>query len=91
MVIDEERKYILTNYEQVKRGVKATDTDHATEFIDLDLKVVTEKPVRRATGTLSIKNHRRNSGFKLLKLLNFQTVLKTICLYLNRLKTGERF
>ena len=47
MVIDEERKYILTNYEQVKRGVKATDTDHATEFIDLDLKVVTEKPVRR--------------------------------------------
>ena len=36
----------LTNYEQVKRGVKATDTDRATEFIDLDLKVVTEKPVR---------------------------------------------
>ena len=38
MVVDEEKKFILTNYEQVRKGGKAADTDHATEFIDLDLK-----------------------------------------------------
>ena len=47
MVVDEEKKYILTNYEQVRKGGKAADTDHATEFIDLDLRVITELPVRR--------------------------------------------
>ena len=31
MVIDEDKKHILTNYENVKKGGKANDTDHATE------------------------------------------------------------
>ena len=44
MVIDENGKYILTNYEQVKYGGKASSSDHATQYLDLDLKVVTEKP-----------------------------------------------
>ena len=43
MVVDEAKKYVLTNYEQVQRGGKAADSDHATEFMDLDLKVKTEK------------------------------------------------
>ena len=30
MVIDESRKYILTNYEQVRKGGKACDSDHST-------------------------------------------------------------
>ena len=47
MVIDEQKKHILTNYEQVKKGGKAADTDHATEYIDFDLKVSSEKPVRK--------------------------------------------
>ena len=60
MVIDEERKYILTNYEQVKRGSKATNTDHATEFLDLDLKVVTEKPERRTIWNFKHKELQNN-------------------------------
>ena len=36
MVIDESKKYILTNYEQIKKGGKASDTDHATEIMDVD-------------------------------------------------------
>ena len=47
MVIDEEKKHVLTNYEQVRKGGKAADTDHATQYIDLDLKIITEKPKRR--------------------------------------------
>ena len=32
MVIDEKRKHILTNYRNVRKGVKAIDSDHFTEY-----------------------------------------------------------
>ena len=44
MVIDVEKKYLLTNYEQIQRGGKAANSDHATEYIDMDIKVIFEKP-----------------------------------------------
>ena len=47
MVIDEDRRYILTNYTQARNGGKAVDSDHATEYVDVDLKIVTEKPERK--------------------------------------------
>ena len=47
MVIDEDRRYILTNYTQAKNGGKAIDSDHATEYMDLDLKIIHEKPERK--------------------------------------------
>ena len=40
MVIDESRKFIFTNYRNVKRGGEAVDSDHLTQIMDLDLKVV---------------------------------------------------
>ena len=46
MVIDVDKKYILTNYKQSKYGGRATDSDHFTEFVDMDLKVIKEKPKR---------------------------------------------
>ena len=46
MVIDVDRNHILTNYQQARLGGKAIDTDHATEYMDLDIKVETEKPER---------------------------------------------
>ena len=46
MEIDESKKYVLTNYEQVRKGGKAADTDHATQVMDVDLELLTEKPVR---------------------------------------------
>ena len=47
MVIDEDKKYVLTNYEQVRKGGKAADTDHNTEFMDVNLKIMAGKPERR--------------------------------------------
>ena len=47
MVIDENKKHVLTNYRGVKKGIKATDTDHFTEYLDIDLQLITKKPVRR--------------------------------------------
>ena len=46
MVIDEDKKYILTNYQAVRNGGKASDSDHNTQYIDLDLKLETVKPER---------------------------------------------
>ena len=46
MVIDGEKKYILTNYEQAKKGGKAVDSDHFTEYMDIDINFVSEKPER---------------------------------------------
>ena len=47
MVIDEDSKHILTNYKQVRWGGKATDSDHFTEYMDLKLQLVSEKPERK--------------------------------------------
>ena len=41
MVIDESKCHILTNYQQVRKGGKAIDSDHYTQYMDLDLKCQT--------------------------------------------------
>ena len=64
MVIDEDQKHILTNYEQVRKGGKATDTDHATEYIDIDLEIITEKPKRHEVW--NFKNQEAQESFKSL-------------------------
>ena len=47
MVIDEEKQFILTNYKPARKGSKAKDSDHFTEYLDIDLKVNPAKPVRK--------------------------------------------
>ena len=46
MVIDEDKEYVLTNYQNVNRGGVAVDSDHFTQYMDLDLKFESEKPQR---------------------------------------------
>ena len=47
MVIDDAKKHILTNYKAVRNGGKANDSDHFTEYMDVNLRIRTEKPIRR--------------------------------------------
>ena len=47
MKIDEEKKYVLTNFTRVKTDGKATDSDHNTQYMDLDLEIEPVKPERR--------------------------------------------
>ena len=63
MIIDEERRYVLTNYERAKKGGKVSDTDHATEYMDLDLKIATEKPER--VEVWNFKNKEAQTIFKI--------------------------
>ena len=38
MTIDESRKYVLTNFNPIRRGGKASESDHNTEFLQLKLQ-----------------------------------------------------
>ena len=44
MVIDERKQHILTNYKQIRMGGKATDSDHNTQYMDVDLNIDSIKP-----------------------------------------------
>ena len=47
MVIDEEKKHILTNYKPARAGAKANDSDHFTEVMDVNLELIADKPQRK--------------------------------------------
>ena len=47
MVIDNDKNHILTNYKPARNGGKAIDSDHMTEYMDLNIKIETEKTVRQ--------------------------------------------
>ena len=64
MVIDIDKKYILTNYKPVQNGGKAANSDHTTEYVDMDLKVITEKPKRNEIW--NFKNKEAQAKFKIL-------------------------
>ena len=46
MVIDEKKEFILTNYEHARFNGKVTETDHYTQYIDLDLEMENMKKER---------------------------------------------
>ena len=46
MVIDSKKEFILTNYQAAKCVGKAINTDHFTEYMDVDLELINEKPER---------------------------------------------
>ena len=64
MIVDEDKKYILTNYQNVRIGGKVVDTDHATEIMDLAIEIETEKPER--IELFDFKNKEAQTMFKKL-------------------------
>ena len=62
MVIDEERKYVLTNYQAVRSNGKAIDSDHNTQYVDIDLRIESIKPERKEI--YDLKNDEGQFRFK---------------------------
>ena len=62
MKIDDDKKHTLTNYKPAIKGKRATDTDHYTEVLDVELEVVPEKPQRREV--FNFKDQQAQSLFK---------------------------
>ena len=85
MVIDESKKHVLTNYQAVRAGRKATDSDHFTEYMDLDLQIIKEKPVREEV--YNFKNEECQNKFK---ILTSQTKDFTNCFQNNNLSALEQ-
>ena len=74
MVIDCQKKFILTNYRQVDKTGKAIDSDHFTEFMDLDIEVEAERPER-----LEIFNFKEEEAQVKFKSLTSETKDFTNC------------
>ena len=64
MVIDDRKSHILTNYKQVRKTGKAIDSDHFTEYLDMDLEVIKEKPERLEL--FNFKNKQSQEKFRIL-------------------------
>ena len=74
MVIDDKKEYILTNYQSARGGGKATNTDHFTEYLDLDLDFVSEKPER-----IEIFNFKNTESQAVFRKLTSETEDFTNC------------
>jgi hypothetical protein len=74
MVIDCEKKFILTNYRKVGKTGKAIDSDRFTEFMDLDIEVEAERSER-----LDIFNFKEEEAQAKFKNLTSDTKYFTNC------------
>ena len=62
MVIDEKKEFVLTNYTRDKQGVKAIDTDHYTQYIDINLEI--ENPKIKRIEILDFKIKKNQEKFR---------------------------
>ena len=62
MVIENKNKYVLTNYKTVRKTGKTIDSDHKTEYLDLDLKIKHEKLIRKEIS--NFKDKKTQAEFK---------------------------
>ena len=74
MVIDENKEFVLTNYRQGGKTGKAVDTDHFTEYLDLDIRIEPVKPER-----VEIFNFREEESKSKFKTLTSETDDFTQC------------
>ena len=66
--VDEENKYIATNCKAARKGETAKSNDHATEYMDVNLKIATEKPKNKV-----MWNFKNKSGHEKFKKLPSET------------------
>ena len=74
MVIDEGKKHVLTNFEQVRKGGEAIDSDHNTQFMELELEIESEKSER-----IEVYNFKNEAGQKKFKKLTSETSAFSEC------------
>ena len=62
MKIDEQKEHVLTNYARMRIDGKVTDSDHNTQYMDLNLEMENTKPEKREI--LDLKNKAGQEKFK---------------------------
>ena len=74
MIIDEKKKFVLTNYKQYAKTSKAVDSDHMTEFMDLDIDI---EPVKQER--VEMFNFKEEASKNVFKKLTTETEEFTQC------------
>ena len=77
MVIDERKNYILTNYQSAKKTGKAIDSDHLTQYMDVNLKFSKEKPDRQEMLNFKDKEGQKTFKISTSKTDEFSNCFKT--------------
>ena len=62
MKIDEQKEHVLTNYSRMRTDGKVTDSDHYTQYMDLNIEMEIMKPEKREI--LDFKNKKGQEKFK---------------------------
>ena len=74
MFIDDKGKYQITNYIPVKMNKRAVDSDHAILYMDLNVKIKKEKPIRK-----HVFNFKHYESQQYFKKITSETLLFTEC------------
>ena len=74
MVIDESKSHILTNYKSVKITGRAVDSDHFTQYLDLNVDIIKEKPEK-----LEVFNFKNKKSQEVFKTITSETSEFTDC------------
>ena len=74
MEIDEDKKNIPTNYTQVRKGGKATDSDHVSIELCIDIKILPTRPARNV-----MYNFKNEQGRHMFQKLTSETESFTKC------------
>ena len=92
MVIDEENKFITTNYTQSKTAkIKAINSDHNTQFVKIDLKVDPHKKVNREIYNLKILVVKKHLRSPQIKHMTFHLVSKVVKVFWLNVISGRKF
>ena len=75
MVIDENKNHVLTNFKAAKKVGKAIDSDHYTEYMDLNIEINKERPERQ-----EMFNFKDRNSQKMFKTNTSETNQFTECL-----------
>ena len=79
MIIDSDRKHIITNYSKSKNGGKSVDSDHLTTLLKVNLKVSPLKPLK-----IEIFNFKDREGKEKFKTNTTQTNEFSECFMSNK-------
>ena len=79
MELDNNRKYTSTNFNRVKKGGKAVDSDHMTTVMKVNLKVMPDKPKK-----IEVFHFKDKHGIERFKLSTTETEEFTNCFMDNK-------
>ena len=74
MTIDEEKQFVLTNFNKFNGKIVATDSDHYTSILEIDISYPTLKPTR-----VELYNLKDLEGQAKFKVLTSDTKRLTNC------------